>query len=202
MLFRLVRFLIKCFMYLVFRLRVHGRENFPKEGAVIVSLNHRSYWDVPLVGSVLPRRLTFMAKKELFDVPVLGAIIKWADAFPVSRGKSDLGAIRAALAALRAEKAMAIFPEGRRVKPGESHTAKAGVALIAEKTGAPILPIAISGRYRLWAKVDIYIGEPIYVTPPEGARKLSGEELQAVSDRLMQTILDMAAQQGKKEKLA
>ena len=76
------------------------------------------------------------------------------------------------------------------------------MALIAEKTGAPILPIAISGRYRLWAKVDIYIGEPIYVTPPEGARKLSGEELQAVSDRLMQTILDMAAQQGKKEKLA
>lgn len=199
MLLSIVRFLIKCFMYLVFRLRVHGRENFPKEGAVIVALNHRSYWDVPLVGSVLPRQLTFMAKKELFDMPVLGAIIKWADAFPVARGKSDLGAIRAALAALRAEKAMAIFPEGRRVKQGEPHTAKAGVALIAEKAGAPILPVAISGRYRFLSKVDVYIGEPIYVKPPEGG-KLNAEELQAVSDRLLKTILDMAEGKQKEAK--
>lgn len=155
MLLSIVRFLIKCFMYLVFRLRVHGRENFPKEGAVIVALNHRSYWDVPLVGSVLPRQLTFMAKKELFDVPVLGAIIKWADAFPV--------------------------------------------ALIAEKAGAPILPVAISGRYRFLSKVDVYIGEPIYVKPPEGG-KLNAEELQAVSDRLLKTILDMAEGKQKEAK--
>jgi len=191
MLVRFVSFLVKCVTHLLFRIKVHGKENFPAEGAVIVAINHKSFWDAPLVAAELPRELAFMAKKELFKVPVVGAIIKWAGAFPVSRGTGDLGAIKAALSALKAGKAMAIFPEGTRVKGDQAHSAKAGVALIAEKTGAPIVPVAIRGGYRLFSKIDIFIEEPIFVKSKDG-KKLTSEELQAISDDLMVKILHLA----------
>ena len=188
MLFQLVRFLIKCFMYTFFRLKIYCKEHVPLEGTVIVAINHKSFWDAPLIASILPRKLAFMAKKELFDVPVLGSIFRWADAFPVSRDSGDIGAIKAALKALRAGKAMAMFPEGTRVRKGEPHNAKAGVALIAEKTGAPILPVAIRGGYHIFSKIEVFIDEPIYIKPKETG-KLSMEELQAISDKLMKQIL-------------
>ncbi len=177
--------------HIFFRLKIHGRENMPAEGAVIIAMNHRSYWDGPLAATTLPRQLAIMAKKELFDVPVLSAILRWAGAFPVSRGQGDISAIKAALKALKAGMAMAIFPEGRRVFKGQEHTAKAGVALIAEKTGAPIVPVAISGKYLPFARVNVYIEKPIYVKNENG-EKLTGEQLQEVSDYLMQKILHMA----------
>ncbi len=196
MLLRFVLLLVKCFMYTIFRLRVHGKENLPSEGPIIVALNHKSFWDPVLAISVLPRRLNFMAKKELFNNPILGGILKWAGAFPVARGTSDLGAIKTSLSILRAGKALAIFPEGTRVKNDQPHAAKAGVAMIAEKTGAPIVPVAIAGKYRFLSKVDLYIGEPVSVKSQDGT-KLSGEELQKISDTLMEQILHMAGQSTK-----
>ena len=192
MLLRLTRFLIKCFLYTIFRLHVHGKEHFPKEGAVIVALNHKSLWDGPLAYAVLPRPMSFMAKKELFKNPILAAILKWGGAFPVARGTSDIGAIKAALSALKAGKVMAIFPEGRRVAEGEEHTAKAGVAMIAEKTGAPVVPVAISGRYRFLSRVDLYVGEPVTIKSTDGS-KLTGEQLQTISNELLAQILQMSA---------
>ncbi|MBE7037047.1 MAG: 1-acyl-sn-glycerol-3-phosphate acyltransferase [Ruminococcaceae bacterium] len=194
MLFRFVLFLVRRFLHIIFRLRVHGTENMPQEGAVIVALNHKSYWDAVLAVTHIPRKLNFMAKKELFRYPVLKSIIKWAGAFPVNRGASDLGAIKTALSILRSQNAMAIFPEGRRVFKNEAHTAKAGVAMLAEKTGAPVVPVAIAGRYRLFAKIDLYIGEPMYVKSKDG-KKLTGEELRQFSDELLAKILYMAGEQ-------
>ncbi len=191
MLFGILRAIVNGIMHLIFRIKVHGKENMPSCGAVIVAMNHTSFWDGPLAAACLPRRLAIMAKKELFKIPVLGAILRWAEVFPVARGKNDIGAVKAALSALKAEKAFAIFPEGHRVKEGEAHTAKAGVAMLAERTGAPIIPVAISGKYRLFSKINVYIGEPIRVKSETG-EKLTGEELQEVSDYLMQKILHMA----------
>lgn len=191
MLFRLLRAVVNGIMHLIFRIKVYGKENMPATGAVIVALNHTSFWDGPLVAACLPRQLAIMAKKELFDIPVLGAILRWAEVFPVSRGKNDIGAIKAALSALKAEKAFAIFPEGHRVKDGEAHTAKAGVAMLAERTGAPIVPVAISGKYRFLSKINVYIGKPISVKNENG-EKLTSEELQEISDYLIQKILNMA----------
>ncbi len=191
MLYQIAKFLVRIFMHIVFRVKVINKERFPLEGPVIVSINHTSYWDVPLVASMMPRKLHYMAKRDLFDIPLLGALIKWAGAFPVSRGKGDIGAIRTALSALAEDKVIAIFPEGRRVLKGMSHTAKPGVALIAEKSGAPILPVAIGGKYRLFSKIPIVIGEPIWVKAPDNAH-LSTEELKEISGRLVQNILELA----------
>lgn len=195
MLFRFVLSLIRGFLHIIFRLRVYGKDNLPAEGAVIVALNHKSNWDPVLAITHMPRKLNFMAKKELFRFPILKSILKWAGAFPVDRESSGLSAIKTALSILKAKEVMAMFPEGRRVMKDQEHTAKAGVAMIAEKTGAPIVPVAISGKYRLFAKINLYIGEPMYVTSRNG-EKLTGEELQQISDELLAKILYMAGEQN------
>lgn len=191
MLFRFVRKLVTGFIYCIFFVKVHNREKFPLEGPVIVSFNHKSYWDIPLTDTVLPRPLCFMAKRDLFDIPLLGGIMKWSGAFPVSRGKGDVGAIKTAVSVLKQDKAMAIFPEGRRVMPGQEHRAKPGVALIAELSGAPILPVAIKGDYKLFRRMEIFIGDPVYVKRENG-EKLPVEELQKISEQVLDTILTMA----------
>ncbi|MBQ2696861.1 MAG: 1-acyl-sn-glycerol-3-phosphate acyltransferase [Clostridia bacterium] len=191
MLFRFVRSLVKGILYLLFRIKIHGKENMPKEGAVIVAMNHQSLWDGPLAAACLPRQLAIMGKKELFKIPLLGSILRWAGVIPVARGKNDIGAIKAALSALKAGKAFAIFPEGRRVRQGEDHTAKSGVAMLAARTGAPILPVAISGKYRFLSKINVYIQKPIHVKSENG-EKLTGDELQEVSDYLIQMLLHTA----------
>ena len=193
MLYNLASALVRVFMLLVFRVKVINKENFPKDGPVIVSINHTSYWDVPLVAAFMPRKLHYMAKRDLFKIPVLGSFMKWVGAFPVSRGKGDIGAIKTALDVLSQDKVVAIFPEGRRVLKGMTHSAKPGVALIAEKSGAPILPVAIGGKYSLFAKIPITVGEPIYVDAPEQGH-LSTEELKSISGGVVNTILQMAGE--------
>lgn len=193
MLYNLASALVRIFMFIIFRVKVINEENFPKDGAVIVSINHTSYWDVPLVAAFMPRKLHYMAKRDLFKIPVLGSFMKWVGAFPVSRGKGDIGAIKTALDVLSQDKVVAIFPEGKRVLKGMSHSAKPGVALIAEKSGAPILPVAIGGKYRLFAKITITVGEPIYVDAPEQGH-LSTEDLKSISSGVVNTILQMAGE--------
>lgn len=191
MFLKIIRGLVSGIMHLIFRIKVHGKENMPKDGAVIVAMNHTSFWDGPLAAGCLPRELAIMAKKELFKNPFIGALFRWAGAIPVSRGTGDIGAIKAALSALKSGKAFAIFPEGHRVKDGEEHVAKAGVAMLAERTGAPIVPVAISGKYRFFSKINVYIGKPVYAKSSNG-EKLTSEELQEISNYLLAQILHMA----------
>lgn len=193
MLYAIAKTLVRVFLQTIFRVKVINKERFPKDGPVIVSINHTSYWDVPLVAGFMPRKLHYMAKRDLFKIPVLGPFMKWVGAFPVSRNKGDVGAIRTALDVLAQDKVVAIFPEGRRVLKGMTHSAKPGVALIAEKSGAPILPVAIGGKYRLFSKIPIIIGEPVYVNSPEMGR-LSSEELKEISAGVVDTILQMAGE--------
>ena len=193
MLFKIVKFLIKCLMYIIFRLKIHDIENFPKEGAALVALNHKSLWDVPLCASVLPRQLYFMSKQELFKIPVLKGIIKWAGAFPVNRGTADIGAIKTAMMLLKNEKCVAIFPEGTRVKEGQPHEVKSGVAMIASKAKVPVIPVAIKGKYGLFRKIDIYVGTPIYVENAEGT-KLTHEEIDSFSRQIMIGVLKQAGE--------
>lgn len=187
---KVIVFLAKSFLRFIFRIHVHGEENFPKEGAVIVAMNHKSNWDGPVVAVMLPRPLCFMAKKILFKIPVVSTVLKRAHAIPVNRNGFDIAAIKAAMGALRAGKGIGIFPEGTRVFTAERPQAKSGAVMMAEKTGAPIVPVGIRGDYHLFAKIDLHIGKPITVKGADG--KLSPEEQQAVTDDLMKTIYHMA----------
>jgi len=125
-------------------LEVEGWENVP-DGACLLASNHQSMLDPPLIGSCLPREIAFVARRTLFYNPVFGALIRACNAIPIDRENADIGAIRAALAALGAGHGLLIFPEGTRSADGRIGEAKAGAGLLACKSGAPVVPIHVRG---------------------------------------------------------
>ncbi len=168
----------------LFRIRAIGRENVPKEGGVLLCSNHLHYFDPILLGLTLDRRIRFMAKKELFSVPLLGKIITVLGAFPVKRGMSDRQAIRTGLKILKEGHVMGIFPEGTRSKTGKLGKPLAGAGFFALKTDAAVVPAAIIGNYRPFKRMTVVYGKPIDMGALR-ARKASAEE---VAELIMQEI--------------
>ena len=187
---KILQALIRGFLHLIFRYKVEGLDNIPEEGGVIVALNHRSYWDVVFAGSIIKRPLRYMAKAALFRNPLFGWLITTLGAFPVQRGRGDIGAIKSALSILNSGNVMLIFPEGRRVLDGSHPGGKPGVALIATAAKVPVVPICISGEYKFWHKITFKIGEPVYLY--KGLEKRpDGKELQEMSDKIMNAVYAM-----------
>ncbi len=176
-----------------FRAEAIGRENMPKDGGVILAANHMSNFDPPLLATYLRRPVSYMAKKELFEVPVLKQIITACFSFPVRRGAADRGAIKAALNELKKGRCVGLFPEGTRSRDGKTHKAEAGVALIAAMAKVPVVPAAIIGTNRIFAngsllpKLKIIYGEPMYFTGKHNNK----EELDEFSKKIMEEIKKM-----------
>ncbi len=176
------------FMRLYFRMRIDGAERIPAEGAVIIAPNHKSFWDPFFIGVSTNRKPRFMGKTELFERPT-GRLLVGLGAFPVRRGEADADALETARTILRQGGALALFPEGTRVRDAdELGSPRSGAARLALETGTPIVPAAISGTERLFLgplpkprRVSLSFGEPIEVTElapsPEVARELVAEEL-------------------------
>ncbi len=159
---------------------VHGREHVPPPGTpLVIAANHVSALDPFLVASALPpgRFLQFMAKKELF-LPVIGWIIRTGGSFPVDREANDVGAVRTALRILKDNGTVGIFPQGHR--GGEEM--RGGVALIAAKGRAPILPVGISRQGKRWV---IRFGEPL---PARNGVRATTEELGRVLHELAEPV--------------
>ena len=182
--------LVKFVMFFVFRIKKTGIENVPKEGGVILAINHKSDLDPVMIGITSPRKLNFMAKSELFKNKLFGGLIKRLGAFPVHRNSGDVGALKTSFKILNAGGAMLIFPEGGRVKPGQKKRAKSGVSVIAHKMNVPVIPVLIDGEYKWMSKITVRIGEPISFEEYAG-QKLSGEELQALADDVLKKIYDL-----------
>ncbi|WP_092282105.1 lysophospholipid acyltransferase family protein [Caldicoprobacter faecalis] len=161
MFYKFARAIVRPIVFLLFRPRVEGLENFPMEGKTIVYSNHISLLDPILIGCVLPRQVFFIAKVELFKIPVLRTIIRHLGAFPVKRGSADLSAIKHSLQVLSEGKVFGIFPEGTRSKTGFLQSFSHGIASIAHKSRAKVLPIAIVGQYRLFRPITVRIGKPL-----------------------------------------
>ncbi len=155
--------LVRLYYKVLFGVRFHGTENFPMEGGVLICSNHLSNNDPVLIAANIFKRLRFMAKKELFNVPVLSAVVKFFGAFPIDRSTSDLGAVRATMSILKGGNALVIFPEGRRNKEFLPEKIKPGAVNIAAKAGVPIMPVYIKGTYRLFGKTELFFGKPIPV---------------------------------------
>jgi len=152
-----------------FRIHAHDAENEPREedGPYIICSNHTSNADpVFLCAATSEQQPCFMAKKELFKVPVVNKIVKALGAFPVDRKGADVGAIRKTIKMLEEGKCIGIFPQGHRFKgvdPRETEI-KSGLGMIAVKAKANVLPCYIKMKKRKWAlfrRVDVYIGKPI-----------------------------------------
>jgi 1-acyl-sn-glycerol-3-phosphate acyltransferase len=127
---------------------VKGREQIPRSGGLVVASNHISFWDPPLIGSVLPREVHYLAKEELFSNPAFGWVIRSYNAIPIRRGMVDLSGMARAIETLRRGEAMMLFPEGTRMRDGELHPARPGVGMMAVNADVPIVPCYVSGSNR------------------------------------------------------
>jgi 1-acyl-sn-glycerol-3-phosphate acyltransferase len=128
-----------------FGLRVRGVENIPSSGPALIVSNHQSILDPPLIGGAARRQIYFLAKAELFRIPVFGPLIRALHARPVRREGSDPGALRTAVQLLDEGKALLVFPEGTRSLDGRFGEGKPGVGMLAVTSGAPVVPAYVSG---------------------------------------------------------
>lgn len=189
MLYSIVVVILKIALFFVFRVKVIGKENVIPGGAILAG-NHRSNWDPVLVAATCPRNLAFMGKKELFKNKLVGGFLRKIGAFPVNRGKGDIGAVKTALTILKNEKLMIMFPEGTRVKKGEKIEAKPGVVMISTHSRVPIIPVNISGSFKWMSKMTVTYGAPIYLDEYYD-EKLTIEKMQELTNSVMDNIYSL-----------
>lgn len=179
-------------LYTCFRGRVYGTEHVPRTGPLVIVSNHASHFDPPLLSCAVERPVAYMAKEELFDVPLLGKAIQWYGAYPVKRGSADRSAIRAALSKIEDNWAVGIFPSGTRTEDARIHEPKLGAAMIAAKRQVPLLPVSLWGTEKILLKgsslphsapVTIRIGKPI--EPPQAGDR---QDLQRVTQECIDAI--------------
>ncbi len=153
-----------------FRIKVHGLENIPTSGPIILAANHCSFLDPPLIGLGITRQVTFLAKEELFQVPLLGWWLSWIGSYPVARGKGDARILKTALRLLKEGKTLLIFPEGTRSEDGRVQTLESGLAWLALKSEVPVIPVYSADTYRLMprearfprpGRIRFHVGKPI-----------------------------------------
>lgn len=183
------RVFVKLFFFLFYRVKIIGLDNVPKEGAAILCANHVGEMDMFFIGYKVKRLVRYMAKSELFKIPILSPLIKFLGAFPVKRGKADVEAIKTALRLLDEGHIVGIFPEGTRLKnkKGKTVKAKPGAALLAQKSGAPILPVAVEGKYRPFSKIKIVFGKPFSLDLDKD-KKYTNNELVEISENIMKKV--------------
>lgn len=189
MFYKIARAVVIFLVRVWFRVEIKGRENLPKEGGYIVIANHQNLLDPAFVTDAVIVKLSIMAKKELFKNKFLSALFYSLGAFPVDRGKGDMGAIEVAENKLKSGAVLLIFPEGTRSRKGELLRFKNGATLIAGETGADVLPVVINyqnGR-RIFGRVTVSI-LPIIKNSELGMEKASMHAMKNATKLLQATL--------------
>jgi 1-acyl-sn-glycerol-3-phosphate acyltransferase len=180
---------------LAFRLKIYGRENLIEQGPAILASNHASFLDPPLVGVACRKEVFYLARKTLFEKPVLGRLLPRINCIPVDRDRGDVGAVRTLLRLLKEGKRVVVFPEGTRSRDGNLQPARGGLGLIIAKSLAPVVPVRIFGSYAAlprsggihFTRVTLVVGKPLIFTKADiGTDERSA--YQSLSDRVMAEI--------------
>ncbi len=190
--YELLRWLALFIFTLTMRVSVRGRYNLPAKRPYIIASNHLSWTDIPLVAAYIPGKVVYMAKEETFHSKI-GWMVRFMGAFPVKRGEADRQSMRSAETQLKNDKVIVIFPEGTRSRTRTLAQGHAGLGMIALRSGAPVIPVAIWGSEnalkKFGARVTISYGEPI-VLKPKGA-KITREDIDCATEQVMQSIATM-----------
>lgn len=191
--YNLVASTVRVLMRTFFGARMYGQERIRYAVPMIFASNHISYLDPPFIGSMLPREILFVSKAELFRIPVLGWLIKRLNAIPLRRGSFDRKALDLTTSWLEQGRSILVFPEGTRFPVGRPGPAKAGVGMLAEKAGVPVVPIFLRGTNHLlralWRRprMELHIGDPIWIGPLDAAEG-NRDRQQRIADMVMQAI--------------
>lgn len=208
MLFYLLRPFVKIALQLLYwwggGVAVEGAARVPRKGAVLITPNHMSFADPPLMGVVTPRYVWFVATDELFEMPVLGGIARIMRAYPIRQDSPDRSALKKTIKLLKAGEAVVIFPEGHVSRDGRMQPVQPGTILLAAQTGAPIVPVGIVGTDAFMAphqwgmrrarrRMVVRFGEPVSAAElMEGLKGRAGVDQAA--ERLGERIAELAGQ--------
>jgi 1-acyl-sn-glycerol-3-phosphate acyltransferase len=170
-----------------FRWRVFHAERVPTEGPVILASNHASFLDPPLVGAPLPRRVNYLARDTLFDLPVIGALIRSWQVVPVDRDGGGAAGLKGIFDRLQKGGAILLFPEGTRTTDGRLQKARSGIGLVVIKSSAPVVPVRVFGTFEAMRK-NVHLPRPrrvmIQYGPPMGFEALRAEAKICLKPRL------------------
>lgn len=177
-------------LHTYFRVRIYGADRVPTLGGAIAVSNHASNFDPPILSNCVGRPVAFMAKEELFKIPLLKQGIELYGAYPVKRSQSDRAALRAAIKAIERGWIAAVFLQGTRTPDGKIVSPKLGAAWIAAQTQVPLIPVSLWGTEKIAnsgfpkpVPITVRIGEAI--APPKSTNK---EQLQAVTEKCAAVI--------------
>jgi len=187
----------KALLRLLTRREVRGRDNVPTEGPLIVVANHLSIADPPVLSASLQRRIVYMAKEESFRHPIEGPLVRGFRAFPVRRGQLDRQALRSAQQVLREGLALGMFPEGTRSRTAQLQQGNHGTALIALRSGAPLLPVALTGTEKVLGprlllgrlRITVSVGKPFSLPPVDG--RLTKAQLASATELIMARLAEL-----------
>lgn len=190
--YKIARSIVRFGMWFIHpRLRVYGREHIPQEGPVLICPNHSGLADPIWVifSAKFAHMPMILAKKELFETPIPRTFFRWLGAIPVDRSGNDVNAIKQGLKALKENRTLMLFPEGTRVKEGQSVQAKGGAILFSVRTNSPIVPVYLSPRRRLFQPITCVFGAPYH--PQTAGTKPTEEEMHRLTEELMEKIYSL-----------
>lgn len=181
-----VRAMSRPFLFGWIRLHIHGLDSVPATGPLLMVANHTSYLDPAVVGCASPRKVHFFIKRSVWRQRGLSWFFRGMDSIPTSDDPTDTSGLRAGLRHLAAGRVVGVFPEGGRTVDGKPGSGKIGVALMAARTGCPVVPVGIGGAYRAMPtgaliprprRIDIHFGESFTLPPGRGRDELASAVL-------------------------
>ncbi len=156
--YMIIRFIVLGLYKLVFWIRLEGKENLPDGDGMLLCSNHMSNLDPPTIAVMVPRQLRFLAKEELFHNKPFAWLIRHLGATPITRGGADVSAVKTCIRILRSGENLLMFPQGTRRPQLREKDVKPGAVTIAQRSGVPIVPVAICGKYRPFSRMKVRIG--------------------------------------------
>ena len=185
--------IIWIFMRIFHPWKAVGVENIP-EGAALICGNHTSLGDPLYVVCAMggKRQTHVMAKAEIMKWPVIGFLLKKAGIIGVNRGKSDMASVKECMRVLKNGEKLLMFPEGTRVKEGETSEAHTGAAMFSTRTGTPLMPVYIAAKKRIFRKTAVVFGEPYH--PEFEGRRPNAEDYQRIADDLLARVRALGEQ--------
>ena len=195
----IIKFIFKIFAIIIYRPKIVGKENLPKEGGALLCPNHVSNLDAAVIVAMFQRKVNVLAKEELFKNKFLCWIAGLFGIYPVKRGAADMQAIKISLKILKHDGLLLIFPEGTRNGMAKGVKPKNGAVLIAGTAQKPIIPIGIQGSFKPFTRVIVNIGKPIDYTNLKEEIK-DKEQATKLTAELMKTIVDLRDEDTRKKK--